>query len=209
MNVYDIKARFMKRVQVKEYEPVEAEVTMSAQLGEGEDAETSAAALMEQARAAVMDSIKSKSAGKTEATVATVAKAAPVEAVAAPAKKAAAKPAPADDDFEAPAPAKKATKPAPAPADDDFETPAPAKKAAKPAPEPEPEAEEDDEFAVKGISQPDFQSWMTGMVNGGKITPKEIKSVYPKFGITRSTDATLEQLPALKAAIEKFIAAKG
>lgn len=64
-------------------------------------------------------------------------------------------------------------------------------------------AEEESQAAHKS-AQSEFQSWIAGAVGAGKITPKEIKKLYPKFGISRSTDATVEQLPILKMAIESL-----
>jgi len=45
MNVYEITARFMRRRQIREYEPVESEIILKAQLVEGEDLATSLATL--------------------------------------------------------------------------------------------------------------------------------------------------------------------
>lgn len=59
MKIFEISARFMRRVQVQNFEPAEAEITLRAQIAEGEtgpdagDAKEAAQALLLQARGAV------------------------------------------------------------------------------------------------------------------------------------------------------------
>ena len=65
MEVYEISARFMRRIQAKEYEPAEAEVTLKANLADGEDYMAAATTLMTAAKSTVIESgLKS---GKTTA----------------------------------------------------------------------------------------------------------------------------------------------
>lgn len=60
VEVYDIKVRYMRRIQVREYEPAEAEVTISAQIGEDEDHNDVTTKLMGDAREAVKSGLTGK-----------------------------------------------------------------------------------------------------------------------------------------------------
>jgi hypothetical protein len=56
--VYEVAVRFMRKVQVKEYEPVEAEVSLKAQTEDGEDHVAVLATLGADARTAALDMIR-------------------------------------------------------------------------------------------------------------------------------------------------------
>lgn len=67
--VYDVSVRYSRKVQAREYEPIEAEVILKAQLAEGEDYEAAASKLMVDARNVVHEGIKNKAVGREEKAV--------------------------------------------------------------------------------------------------------------------------------------------
>lgn len=69
MQVTNITARFMRKVQVKDFEPMESEVSMSAHLEEGEDAMAAGEVLVMQAKTLVITALSAKVAGKNTASV--------------------------------------------------------------------------------------------------------------------------------------------
>ena len=84
MQVYDISVTFTRRVQVVNFEPAEATVSLKAQLKEGEDHNGLVEKLMEDARGGVRLALKGKAAAgqTTAATTKTEAVDAPDEAPA-------------------------------------------------------------------------------------------------------------------------------
>lgn len=148
MNVYDISVRKLQRVQVREYEPAEAEITLRAQVAEGEDYNIVMERLIADATIGVNSALGFSPSGKIV-----------LEKTVSKAPTPAAKPAPAakvEDDFGEEAPAKpkaEATAEAPKrrgrppkakPADDDgFGEDTPPKKAPAKGEDDDFDAEED------------------------------------------------------------------
>jgi hypothetical protein len=135
MNVYELSVRKLQRVQVKEYEPAEAEVTIKAQLEPGEDYHAAMSKLVDDASIGVREALGLSPSGKLV-----------LEKAVKPVSAAAVNPKPpvkvADDDFgedtpkaaapvkaEAPAeaPKRRGRPPKAKPVEDDFgdDTPAP------------------------------------------------------------------------------------
>lgn len=68
MQVTDIKVRFMRKIQIREYEPAEAEVALTAFLEEGEEDHAAAIQeLMSTAKDGVREGLLTTAAGKTAA----------------------------------------------------------------------------------------------------------------------------------------------
>ncbi len=83
MHVHSISVRYMRRAQIKDYEPVEAEVTLSATLAEGEDHKATVNNLMIDAKTGVIESgLKAggKSTAETKTETKTKTKPAPAPA---------------------------------------------------------------------------------------------------------------------------------
>ena len=205
-NVYDVAVRVMRRVQMKEYEPMEAEVSLKAQLAEGEDYIEAVNKLLIDAKTAVIETAIKGSAGKVTKSVEPVATAAAAPAEAAPRK---GRPTKAEQEAKAAAEAAKA---AAAGTTDDFSTePTPA-----PAPAPAAEPDEFSEFetaeaapAAAPMTVKELQDWITANIQAKKIDVAKVKETYGKFGVTRSADTKDEDRPKIKAAIEAIIKADG
>jgi hypothetical protein len=223
MEVYEVSARFMRRIQAKEYEPAEAEVSLKAQLAEGEDSKAAINTLMAQAKEGVKAVLSKSTKGTDEETTTETAKGSgrggpgkPRKQVLTP-KEAPAKEEPEDDDLmggedEEEAPKKAAKAPAKA---------APAKKAPKKEePEEEPEDEEEDEFAEgegdpeedesdedeeKAMTWKELQDWITQYIPK-KISPTDVRKILGKYGASRTADTKEEDRPKIKRDVEKFIA---
>ena len=58
MDVYQVSVRFSRKVQVKDYEPVEGDITLSANLHPGDDFGAEANRLMTMARQTVLDGLR-------------------------------------------------------------------------------------------------------------------------------------------------------
>jgi len=235
MQIYDVSVRFSRKIQVVNFEPAEAEVSLKAQLTEGEDYKAAITGLMADARAGVTAGLKSKAAGVTAENVTTIA--GPVPAAEAPAQKTttpvkptqtATEPAPA---AEAPkrqrgrpagSTAKKTDAAAPA-AGADFDpdaTPvAPAKTTAPAATDDDfgdealpAEAEPaDDEFAeneVKPMSTKELQEQLSAFVNGKQIDGPSVKAVLKKYGADRSADTKEGDRAKILAEVTALVAAK-
>ena len=208
-NVYDVSVRVMRRVQMKEYEPMEAEVSLKAQLAEGEDYIEAVNKLLIDAKTAVIETAIKGSAGKVTKSVEPAA--APATAAAAPAEAAPRKGRPTKAEQEAKA-AAEAAKAAAAGTTDDFSTePTPA-----PAPAPAAEPDEFSEFetaeaapAAAPMTVKELQDWITANIQAKKIDVAKVKETYGKFGVTRSADTKDEDRPKIKAAIEAIIKADG
>jgi hypothetical protein len=215
MNVYEVAVRFMRRVQMKEYEPAEAEVTFKAQLDEGENHILAANNLMQDAKVAVIETGFKSTKGKTETAKTVEAPAKTEETVAAPVadtgeKKPRGRPPKAkpvvSDDFDA-----GETKAAPA-ATDEFDS-APATKSDEPAPqvdvdefgEPVTKPEAPAAKVEEPISVKELQAWVAAHIQAKRIDADTVKATYAKFGYGRSADTTDEDRPKIKAAIEKLL----
>ena len=199
MQVNSVTVRYMRRAQIKDYEPVEAEVSLSAQLAEGEGHVDAVNSLMKDAKKAVIESgLKS---GKSETTVETGAATKPAEPPKQT-RKAADKPAET-----------KKEEPKAAPAAD------PADPSGAPAEEPAAAAAEPDEFAEfdagpaaapAAITVKELTDWVTASLKdkSNGITPDEVKAVYAKFGAARTADLKDDDRPKAKVEIEALIKSK-
>jgi len=208
MNVTDITVRFMRRAQIREYEPIEAEVSLKAALAEGEDYVQIANTLMADAKKAVHES-GLKSSASTDKTTTTASPApAPAAAPAADAPKPRGRP-----------PSNKPAAPPPPPAPvDDLDSPAPA-PAAAPAPAPAPAPDFDDMTASPApapaaapaatMTLKELQVWTNANIEGNKITIDQVKGVWQTFGCSRSSELKPEQYGEARAKIEAIIAANG
>lgn len=182
MNVYEISVRFMRRAQVKEYEPMEAEATLKASLSEGEDHNAVAINLMRDARNTVIEAGLKSGAAKAETTATTAAasdkpQGRPKKEELVPAAKAADKPAAAPKAADKPA----ATKPAAA------------KPAAAPAPADEPETNEfgepiggEDAADEPEMTGKELQTWITDLITNKKIAVTQAKEILAKYGAAGS-----------------------
>jgi hypothetical protein len=182
MEVYEISARFMRRIQAKEYEPAEAEVTLKANLADGEDYMAAATTLMTAAKSTVIESgLKS---GKTTAEATVVSEAAK-NVGGRPKKQELTPPAPKDEP-KAAAP-KEEPKAAPAAEPDEFgefET----------AAEPE-----------KPMTGKELQEWITAHLQAKRIETSVVKAILAKYGAARTMDTKDEDRPKIKAEIEALL----
>lgn len=205
MHVHSLSVRYMRRAQIKDYEPVEAEVTLSATLAEGEEHKAAVHNLMVDAKQGVIESgLKS---GKATAEAKTETAAAPAAAPAAAEKKPAAKPKadkPKEEPKPASAPAADPADPAGAPSEEPAAAEAPADEFAEfdagPAAEPE----------VKAISVKELTDWVTASLKdkANGITPDDVKAIYSKFGAARTSDLKDDDRPKAKVQIEELIKSK-
>lgn len=195
MPVYEVAVRFMRRAQVKEYEPAEAEVSFKANLEEGEDHLAVANGLMADAKSVAIES--GLKAGKATAT-STSTEAAPAaeapknkggrppkQTLTPPAEKTTAAAPAAKDEFDSP-PAKPAeTKPAAPAADDEFAAfdSAPAAPAAP--------------MTVK-----ELQDWITAQMQAKKIEVVKVREILSKYGAARTADTKEGDRLAIKADVE-------
>lgn len=225
MQVSDITVEFMRRVQLREYEPAEARVTLKASLVDGEDHNDALMSLMADAKSAAIATLKGK-AGETTQTVKAPVAAAPVQKTTTPVKPAEAKTAAAAPAAEAPKnkggrPRKDAVKPAEAKVEkDEFGDPiVPAKAAAVAAPadgvdefgDPVSAAAatpDDDEFAeneVKPMSPIELQQIFSGLVMEKKVAGSDIKAIMLKYGAARTADTQEKDRAAILAEVKALI----
>lgn len=222
VTITDVSVRYMRRVQMKEYEPAEAEVGFKAQLEDGENHILVANNLMQDAKIAVIETaLKGNKGGTTRtesAATATTADEAPkaVEKDATVSRgrgRPRKNPTPTDDFDTSPAPVT-----APAAATDDFDTPATKPDPVEAIPEPKPTTPppqvDVDEFgdpvvkeapAEAALSVKDLQDWVAAQIQAGKTNAETVKGVYAKFGFARSTDTTEADRPKIKAAIAALL----
>lgn len=215
MQVYDISVTFTRRVQVVNFEPAEATVSLKAQLKEGEDHNGLVEKLIEDAKGGVRLALKGKSAAGQTTAVTTK-----TEAVDAP------------DEAPAPAPARrgrpvgstKKTEPAAAPEASDFEDAPPKAAAPKPAAPkaaPPPPPVEDDEFgpeeaaseddfseAEKAMTTKELQEQLSALVNSKAIDASSVKAVLQKYGATRSAETKDGDRAKILDEVRTLIAAK-
>lgn len=206
MQVYDISIRFMRRIQVREYEPVEGEVTVKAQIADGEKIEGA----IKDAFALASEGVHTALGLEPNTKLATRQRGGHKEAgattAAAPASKPAAqtpaKPAPQSDipDDGAPVPQQQTQAPKPAASNSDIpDGPAPGQQTELPA------------QATSGeqLSAAELSKWIGDMVRLGKVTSQAVMALYPKFGVSRFADLKPDQTASAKVEIEKLIAGTG
>lgn len=216
IQVQGITVRFRRTIQVTQYEPAEAEVTLVAVAPEGEAADTAkdTASLLKIAAEEVHESLglprntrmpaRAKATGtKREAgseipgSVATHGNTRSEGGKTTPVTVAGAAPANAGDIPETPsAPAAQPQAAAQSTAGDipDGPAPAPAKPAAAPAQPAQPAAPAptaDDAAKTKALSN--LSAWIGDFVKAGAITAAEVKTIYPKYGIASVNNLRAEQ----------------
>lgn len=202
MQVYDISVRFMRRIQLREYEPVEAEVSAKAQLSDSDDLKQSIAEAFQIASAGVHlalglpenTTLKPKAGAKGKASQGEV-NAAPATAAqtAAPAK-------PADDIPDA-TPAKTTAPAKPAAASSDIPDAGPAPTQAQQTAAPASQAS-----SGAAITPQELSKWIGEQVRLGRVTPQDIMNLYPRFGVARFADIKPDRCAEAKQAIEELIA---
>lgn len=228
--VYDITARIQKRVQVKDYQPMEAEVTMKATLEEGDDHNAVVMNLMHEAHIAVLAGLKGTPPAKPSA--ASKADADDEDEDETPAPKKAAKKAPAkkaakpkpepepdeddeddEDEDEAPAPKKapaKKSKPAPEPEDEDEddeddededEAPAPKKPAKKSKPADDDEDEDEDDGVM---DENELQKYASSLIQTRKIAVGDVKGAIAALGVTHIRNLDAKGRAKLKATLDEM-----
>lgn len=227
--IYEISARFMRRVQVKEYEPVEAEFTLKAQTEDGDDPVALMAQLGEQVRHAVLSTIKGKFDSTSQPMPADVAEAKATPAAEAP--KANGKtngsiaPAAASSDMpdetETPAAAEKPKRGRPAgakgkkaeassamPDEDEGEAKAEASSSDMPDETPAAKADAEDwENAAaeeEEVTAATLTAFISKQVSASKITVPDVKAILAKYGAARCADLKPGDLPKAKAEITDF-----
>lgn len=222
MQVYDISVRFMRRVQVKEYEPREVEIGIKALIAEGEDHNVSLAKLINEAKShvALAHGAAAPAAISSDTVVSTVAElpkvtetasAKPVDkkaaAAAAKAAKAVAKstaapattpakPVVSDDDF---APSKTTS-------EDDFGG-TPATKAAPVAAVAEPVVE-DWEKAADVITPQALGTFLSAKISDRTLAVDDVKKILAKYSVALSSQLSESDRAKFKAEIDALIASK-
>jgi hypothetical protein len=212
MQVYDIKVRFMRKIQVRDYEPTESEVTCSAQLEDGEDPKAAIKAafkiLSEEVHTSLGLAPNTKLPTRGKATGEHVqAEASVTDKTPAPT------PAPASD--KKPAEKKAADKTTKASATDDIPgegapatktTAASAASSDIPGEETAPQTQQTAAAETATDMTPaDLSKWIGEQVRSGKVTSQAITALYPKFGISRFADLKPEKCGEAKAAVEELI----
>jgi hypothetical protein len=187
MEVYEISARFMRRIQAKEYEPAEAEVTLKANLAEGEDYASLATSLMGTAKTTVIEAGLKSGKATAEATAE-----APKNVGGRPKKTELTPPA-----------AAKAAEPKPEP------TPAPV---AAPAAEPDEFGEFETAPAAaaepeKPMAAKELQEWITAHLQSKKIDTTTVKAILAEFGAARTIDTKEEDRVKIKAKVQAALKA--
>lgn len=211
VNVYDVKVRFMRRMQVREYEPAESEITLSAQLSENDDYKSVTQKLILDARDLVKSGLMGKAAGKTETEV---------TKTKTPAVDNSASEIPGDeipddeipsDDGPTPAELKKAA------AAEKRKIAAEKRKVVAAAKKAKKEAEkqaanndipsDDNDDIPSGdsdetISEGDLLEYINSMVTSRKVKPKQIKAIISEYGAARISEIPKENRNDVKDAID-------
>jgi hypothetical protein len=206
--VYDISVRFMRRVQIREYEPSEVEVILKAQLSEDDDSATVGGELMAEAKETVRLGLTAKG-GKTEAKVEVEKKAEPKKETAAEkklAKKAATKKA-ADEKKAAKGraisddPENRVSDEDAVPDDDEIPGDEPPAKKAK---ESNDVPDDDDDEALK---PKDLQEYIQAKIQKRVITIEAVKEIIRDAGVNKVKDMTPAQCAETKKKIDDLIEA--
>lgn len=213
MQVYEINVRYMRRIQVREYEPAEAEVTVKAQLADGEKPEAAVSEAIKLASEQVHVSLglapdtklpkRGKAGGQTE-TASTVTAQPKTET----AKTAAA-------ETPKPQPQQPASAVSDIPGEGVPATPQKAAASASDIPDdatvkPQPQQQQQAQ-ASNGEAPPvnaaELSKWIGDQVRLGKVTSQAVMGLYPKFGVSRFADLKPEKCGEAKIEIEKLIGA--
>lgn len=216
VNVYDVKVRFMRRMQVREYEPVESEITISAQLTESDDYKDISQDLLLNAKELVNSTLTGKPVGKTETkTTKTKVSAAKKSSSTTeiPEDNISASEIPGDDE---PAVLSSAEEKKVLAAEkrkvaaEKRKVIAAKKKAAadeikkKAAADEIPGDEEtpSDDDGGEELSANKLHEYINSMVTSRKVKPKQIKAIIAEYGAVRISDIPEENRIDVKEAIE-------
>lgn len=181
-NVFEIQARFMRRVQVKEYEPMEAEISIKVQLEGGEDEQAAIEDAAFRARETVIQVLKGERGAVSEPAVQKAPAAEPVEEPAASEEK------PAPKKRGRP---KKKVEPAPVEETPVEEAPAEEAKTAEDLPVPSPQ---------------EIQTELTKLIAGGQIKSADVKKILTKeFGGERIPKLSEEQRGRFWDMVEEMV----
>jgi len=207
VNVYDVKVRFMRRMQVREYEPAESEITFSAQLAEDDDYKVVSEKLILDARELVKSALTGKPVGKTETKTTKTAAAKKANSVTEiPEDDNSVSEIPGEDETAATSPAeiKKALAAEKRKvAAEKRKVVAANKKAAaeeakkKIAAEEIPDDDDDTELSANALHE-----FINSMVTSRKVKPKQIKAIIAEYGAARISDIPEENRIDVKEAIE-------
>ena len=210
VNVYDVKVRFMRRMQVREYEPAESEITFSAQLAEDDDYKVVSEKLILDARELVKSALTGKPVGKTETKTTKTAAAKKSNSVTEiPEDDNSVSEIPGEDETVAisPAEVKKALAAEKRKVAAEKRKVAAAKKKAaaeeakkKIAAEEIPDDDNDDDD--KELSANALHEFINSMVTSRKVKPKQIKAIIAEYGAARISDIPEENRIDVKEAIE-------
>jgi hypothetical protein len=202
MQVYDISVTFSRKIQVVNFEPAEATVSLKAQLKEGEDHNGLVAKLISDAKAGVRLALTGKISGETAESVTTIDSPAAVEIPVV--EKRRGRPAGST---------KKVDPPVSEVSEFEDEAPKPAasvKPVTAPAQDDEFSATEEDEFsdAEKAMTTKELQEQLSALVNSKAIDSGSVKAVLQKYGATRSAETKEGDRAKVLDEVRAIIAAK-
>ena len=223
--VYDVKVRYMRRIQMREYEPAESEVTVSAQLSDNENFMSVGQELILNARALVKSAITgkpvevsdNKNVGKTETKVTkktavdeipedirhrvdAIESLAEIEKMAEKDNKKAA----ATEKRKLAAAERKAKKLA----EKEAAAEEVKKKAAVdeiPGDDEIPSDGENDDTSTGNMTTIELQEFINSVVTQRKVKPKQIKAILAEYNASRISEVPKANCGDVKQAIEKLI----
>lgn len=209
MQVQSFEVRFMRRIQVREYEPAEAETKLSVALADGDDpvecvrtcSEMAALFTHEALGLAPNTKVKPAARGTVAKTAQQGGKATqhveqPVQEPTTAAPKASTSDIPDAEPAKTAAPQPTAPT-APKASTSDIPDAEPAKAAAS-----QPTAQ----VPTTAPAPSNIGKWLADQARSGKLTNEEIKSLYPKYNIKRIMELKPEQEAAFRADVEAIIA---
>ncbi len=211
MKVSSVTARFLRRVQVQNFEPAEAELSITLGTVEGEtqvdakDAQPLMELALKQAKTAVLktliDGIKESAAPQVRPTTAPVA--APATPPADPAPAAGTKPK--ETKAKDAKPKEPAATTADIPDGTAPATPAPAPKPAANADIPAVEAKTVD-APTKTMTPTELSAWIAENIKAKKLTTADMRDLMTEYKIIRLGELAPPQVLEFKAKLEKVIA---
>lgn len=184
--VYEVHAMYRRTVQVKEYEPATAEVSLKSQLEEGDNVDQVAAEILDKCRNLSASAVRGKElVGQQEAEVVTVEDEPAPKKASGNKSKASNKPKASNKKAE---PAKQ-EEPDVGEDDEDMsfldtEDPEPeADEDALPDPDEDEEDEEDEgEEEEPGLSVQELQQYITGHISQSNISVPQAKELMAEYG---------------------------
>lgn len=203
MKVTNATVRFMRKVQVRDYEPIEAELSFQVQSDEGEDVgnlETVFTDYLATAKAAVMN-VLTGTVAKTEGSVVNVnVNATGVAEAAKPKRGRPPKATTADipDTGQQISNSPEDRKPV----DDGIPDSAPAGKIAIDDGIPS------DDMPSGTLSGEDLQKWVGEQVQAKKIKVEEVRTIYAEWNASRAMEIPADQRTVCQDKIKAFVANK-